>query len=127
MEMGIRLTDTDRQSVIIARLEAEGRYSEYPEGLADSLRTLKALQILLQEDRAAILAHDPDADTHGIDQPLADVTRLAKSYIWLTDPANADHPQYTDQMKWTFHAMRDLVSASRVAEQYFAARQEVLL
>lgn len=121
------MTDTDRQSVIMARLEAEGRYSQYPDGLADNLRMLKAAQILLQEDRANILAVDPDTDTHHIDQPLADVPRLAKSYHWLTNPENADHPQYVDQMKWTLGAMRDLVHASSVAEAFFAARQEVLL
>lgn len=118
---------TDRQSILIAQLEAEGRFSEHPEPLADNLRVLKALQMLLQEDRAAILTRDPNFDTHGIDQPLADVTRLAKSYVWLANPDNYEHPKYFEQMKWTFHAMRNLVSASRVAEEFFTAEQGVLL
>ena len=120
------MTDTDRQSVIIARLEAEGAYEDRGP-IADSLRMLKALQIVLTEDRAAILAVDPNADVHGIDQPLADITRLAKSYRWLTNPDNADHPQNMEQFKWTLHAMHALVHASSVAETFFKARQEVML
>ena len=74
-----------------------------------------------------VLGDNPHADVHSIDQPLADITRLAKSYRWLTNPENADHRQYDDQFKWTLHAMHALVHASGVAEAFFAARQEVML